>query len=227
MRDWTGLMSRSAMRLMWVWLVGLASVMAEEGWVSLFDGETLAGWTNGKGEAMAEGKWVAEGGLLHRKSLGAGSLFTEKEYGDFAMEFEWKISKGGNSGVKYRLQQIEGKWLGLEYQVLDDENFKGGEVKAEHEAAGLYDLKAPEGRDLKAVGEWNQARIEVKEGVVRHFLNGALVMELAIPGEEWEERFEKSKYRKAKGFGVNARGKIHLQDHGNQVWFRYLRIQEY
>lgn len=208
---------------------GMAEEKSDEAvWQSLFDGETLAGWTNGKGEAVEEGNWVAEGGELTRKSGGSGSLHSAKDYGDFDFSFEWKISEKGNSGVKYRLTKFDGKWLGLEYQVLDDTSHPDGKNGPIRQSAALYDLKpASEAKVLKAVGEWNQSRIMVKDGVVTHFLNGEEVVRLEIPSEEWKERFGKSKYKKTEGFGVNARGYLQLQDHGDVVSYRNLKIREF
>lgn len=198
-----------------------------EKWQSLFDGETLAGWTDGEGKAVEEGHWVAEGGVLTRESEGSGSLFSAKEYGDFEFSFEWKISEKGNSGVKYRLAQYDGKWLGLEYQILDDANHPDGKNGPIRQSAALYDLKPTSDlKKLKPVGEWNQSRIKVHEGVVTHYLNGAEVVRLEIPSAEWEERFAKSKYKKTKGFGVNQRGYLQLQEHGDVVSYRKLKISE-
>ena len=197
-------------------------------WLFLFDGETLAGWTDGEGKAVEEGSWVAQEGVLTLQSGGTGSLFSAKEYGDFEFSFEWRISKNGNSGVKYRLAKFGGKWLGLEYQVLDDEGHPDGKNGPIRQAAALYDLKPPsDGKKLKAVGEWNQSRIVVREGVVTHYLNGKEVVTLQIPSEEWTERFEKSKYQKTKGFGVNEKGLLQLQDHKDVVSYRNLKIREF
>lgn len=197
-------------------------------WELLFDGETLTGWTNSEGKPVEEGKWVAEGGVLSRKSLGAGSLFSAKEYRDFEFSFEWKISSQGNSGVKYRLANYDGKWLGLEYQILDDDGHPDGKNGPIRQAAALYDLKPPvEDKKLDPVGEWNQSRIVVKEGIVIHFLNGQEVVRLKIPSKEWETRFAKSKYQKTKGFGVNTKGFLQLQDHADDVAFRNLKIREF
>lgn len=201
---------------------------AEPLWKPLFDGETLSGWTNAKGKEVKEGNWVAEDGILTRKSGGSGSLVTEKEFGDFEFAFEWKISEGGNSGVKYRVQNYGNQVLGLEYQILDDSKHPDGKNGGVRQTAALYDLKeANEQKKPNPVGEWNQSRILVKEGVVTHYLNGEEVMRLEIPSEEWEKRFKASKYKKNEGFGVNAQGRIMLQDHGNEVSFRELKIREF
>ena len=222
------MMKNSLLVLMIASSFGSAEEKSDEAaWKSLFDGETLTGWTDGQGKAVEEGNWVAEDGVLTRKSAGTGSLHTAQEYGDFDFSFEWKISDTGNSGVKYRLTKFDGKWLGLEYQVLDDEKHPDGKNGPTRHSAALYDLKpANDAKVLKPVGEWNQSRIMVKDGVVTHYLNGKEVVRLEIPSEEWDERFGKSKYSKTEGFGINERGFIQLQDHGDVVSFRNLKIRE-
>lgn len=216
-----------ALLLSWSLLQAEQDSPAEQGWVSLFDGQTLQGWTTAKGEPLEEGKWVAEDGVLTRKAQGAGEIFSEKEYGDFEFSFEWKISKNGNSGVKYRVAAYGSQFLGLEYQILDDEGHPDSK-KLNHQTAALYDLKvAAADKPMNAVGEWNRSRILVREGKVQHYLNDALVMEIEIPSEDWNERFLKSKYARNKGFGTNSRGRLLLQDHGDEVFFRNLRIREF
>lgn len=201
---------------------------ADSPWQSLFDGETLAGWVNGKGEPISEQDWIAEEGVLTCKSKGSGSLISKREFGDFELQFDWKITARGNSGLKYRLAKFGDRWLGLEYQILDDEGHPDATNGPIRQSAALYDLKpAADDKPLKAVGEWNRGRIVVKEGVVTHFLNGQEVMKLVIPSPEWDERFAKSKYAKKQGFGVNERGKLMLQDHGDVVSYRNLRIREF
>lgn len=195
-------------------------------WTPLFDGETLTGWTNANGQAVKEGKWIAKNGILSRKANGAGDLYSAKKYQNFEFAFEWKIEKGSNSGVKYRVQKINGHMLGLEYQILDDENHPDGKDK-DRQTAALYDLKAPiDNKPLNPPGQWNSGRILVKDGHIQHFLNGTLVVEIQIPSEDWDTRFQASKYKVAPGFGVNPKGLLMLQDHRDPISFRNLRIRE-
>ncbi|MBK1833620.1 3-keto-disaccharide hydrolase [Roseibacillus ishigakijimensis] len=224
-----GLMMKMGLILLFVgWTAWLSAEEEAVAWTSLFDGETLAGWTKADGKEVAEGRWLAEKGVLTRQSLLAGDLYSAKEYGDFEFAFEWRISEGGNSGVKYRVARFGKALLGLEYQLLDDDKHPDGKNGGNRQTAALYDLKpARADKPLKPVGEWNQSRIMVKEGVVRHFLNGEEVMTLEIPSAEWKERFQKSKYAKNAGFGVNAKGRLMLQDHGDRVSFRKLQIREF
>ncbi len=209
-------------------LVASSLAASAEQWSSLFDGETLAGWTRGKGQAVEEGKWVASEGVLTRKQDGAGPLFSEKSYTSFEFSFEWKISEEGNSGVKYRLAHLDGKWQGLEYQILDDDKHKAAERGPKALTAGLYDLKAADTKEvLKPAGEWNKGCIKVHQGVITHSLNGAEVMRIEIPSAEWQQCLDESKYRAVEGFGLAPEGRLMLQDHGNKVSFRNLKIREF
>ena len=208
-------------------LFGGESKEKAEKWVPLFDGESLTGWTDAQGIEVKEGRWLAEGGVLIRKEKGAGDLYSSQEYEDFEFSFEWKISAEGNSGVKYRVAAFEEQFLGLEYQILDDTRHPDGKDK-DRRSAALYDLKAAsDAKALNPVGKWNSSRIIVREGLIQHYLNGALVVEIAIPSAEWEERFAQSKYAQNQGFGTKAKGRLMLQDHGNEVSFRELKIRVY
>lgn len=188
-------------------------------WVELFDGKSLNGWTTLDGKPVTKG-WKVEDGTIHRAS-GGGDIITQGKFGDFVLEFEWKISEGGNSGVKYRVQRN----IGLEYQVLDDQKHPDGKKPA-HRSASIYNLlAAPDSKPLKPVGEWNQSRVVAKGPKLEHWLNGELVAQLDQSSDDWKKRFESSKYRKVKNFGVNP-SPILLQDHQDPVWFRSLRIKE-
>ena len=193
--------------------------------VSLFDGKTLTGWVSGNGKPPTAG-WVVEDGTLHRAAKG-GDLFSEKEYGDFEFAFEWKIDKAANSGVKYRVKQFTpGGTLGVEYQLIDDAAHPDGK-KGTHQTACIYDIKETvENKPVKAVGDWNASKIVVKQGKFEHWLNGTKVSEIDTASDEWKERIAKSKFKNVQGFGLNAKGKIMLQDHGDKVWFRNLSITE-
>lgn len=198
---------------------------AEEGWFSLFDGETLQGWKTAKGEDAREGGWVAADGVLHRKSKG-GDLYLPKEYGDFEFRWEWKISPKGNSGVKYRVTSYGKDLLGPEYQVLDDEH-RDGKGNVKRRVASLYDLFATNDKTkIKPVGEWNSSRIVAKGKHFQHYLNGELVVDVVAGSPEWIEALQKSKFKNRKDFAMNPTGRIFLQDHGDEVWYRNLAIQE-
>ncbi|HYE99485.1 MAG TPA: DUF1080 domain-containing protein [Planctomycetota bacterium] len=203
-------------------LILLAAVgVQDDGWESLSNREA---WGTGKGEPPAAGWAFEDGGVIHRAAK-AGDLHTRKKYRDFELEFEWKIAPGANSGVKYRLRGI-----GPEYQLIDDAKHADSRNNPQRATASLYDVKAPAAdKPLKPAGEWNASRIVAKGSHLEHWLNGAKVLEIDIDGEEWNALYAKSKFVKTKGaeqwFGREA-GPIMLQDHGDEVWFRALRIRE-
>lgn len=196
-------------------------------WASLFDGESLKGWTNGKGGEVQEGGWIAKEGVLYRKGKG-GNLYSEKEYGDFEFRFEWKISEKGNSGVKYRVTSYGNQLLGPEYQVLDDDKHPDGKVGLDRQSASLYDILPAdaEKKKLKPVGEWNQSRIVARGKRLQHFLNGEKVIDLTVGSEKWKALIAESKFKEREGFAENAVGRLMLQDHSDPVWYRKLEIRE-
>ncbi|MGD7653758.1 MAG: 3-keto-disaccharide hydrolase [Verrucomicrobiales bacterium] len=187
-------------------------------WETLFDGKNLDHWTTQKGEPVTKG-WVIQNGELHRPKS-AGSINSKKSYQNFILEFDWKISEAGNSGVKYRFAD----GLGLEYQILDDSKHKDRKNPT-HRTASLYDIKAaPDTKPVNPVGQWNHAKIVANGTKIEHWLNGKLVVSIDQSTDEWKTAFAKSKYKKAKNFGTRP-GHIHLQDHQDPVWFRNIRIQ--
>lgn len=200
-------------------------------WVSLFDGKSFNGWKKWKGGEIT--KWKIEDGAMVLTEKGGGDLLTEKEFGDFELELEWKISEKGNSGIMYHVRE-GGSYCcpyttGPEIQVLDDErhpdSFAGKE--GNHKAGALYDLLPPS--DLKAVkpaGEWNKARIIIKNGRGESWLNGKKVVDFPTRGPEWDAMVAKSKFKNWKDFGTFDKGSIALQDHGDKVWYRNIRIRE-
>jgi hypothetical protein len=207
-------------------LAGLLATAAtgEEGrWLSLFDGKSLEGWSSASGGAPAAG-WKVEDGCIHR-SAGGGDLLSVGKFTDFELEFEWKISAGGNSGVKYRLRKTALAWVGPEYQVLDDARHSNGKV-ADTTAASLYEV-VPAARDklLRPAGEWNSSRIVARGKVLEHWLNGKLAMRADTATAEWRALKQDSKFARVEGFAEPAAGPILLQDHGDEVWFRAIRIR--
>lgn len=190
--------------------------------ISLFNGTDLAGWVNAKGETPSSG-WTVQDGAIYRAEDGAGSLFTEKKFDNFILEFEFKTAKGANSGVKYKLWKKEDDVLGCEYQILDpDANDHG----ALHETAALYDVFPPEGsKDLLIREDYNKAKIVVRGRHIEHWLNGVRVVSVLVNSPEWREHVSKSKFSKDP-FGQATCSQIFLQDHGDSVWFRNITIRE-
>jgi hypothetical protein len=192
----------------------------QSGLKDLFASGDFSEWTKVNGKPVP-GQWSIENGVVHRGKRGGGDIITKDSYKNFDLRFDWKISEGGNSGIKYRTR----KKLGLEYQILDDEKHRDGKTP-NHRVGSIYDiLAADEDKFVNPPGEWNRGRIVVEGERVEHWLNGSLVAEIDLGSEDWTRRFESSKYRKHEGFGT-WKGPILLQDHQDKVWYRNVRIME-
>ena len=197
----------------------------DAGWQLLFDGETTAGWRSIKAPGFPAEGWGIDAGALHH-TRGGGDLVTERSFGEFELEFEWKVAAGANSGVKYLVADGDaGAAFGPEYQVLDDQTHVDAQDPT-HRAAALYDLFPAEGKHLAPVGEFNRARIVVRGGRIEHWLNGVRVVNVDTSSAAFEEAHAASKYKGSPKFARGHRGRIALQDHGDEVWFRSLRIRE-
>ena len=193
------------------------------GWKLLFDGKTSAGWV-ALGKTEFPGGWVAEDGVLKRAEKG-GDIVTTEAYTDFELTWDWNVSKVGNSGLKYNLPDPK-KNVGFEYQLIDDLNHpdgvKGGRL---HQTGGLYDLiEPPADKKVNPPGEWNSSRLLVKGNHVEHWLNGAKTVEFEIGSDDMKERIAKSKYAKVAKFGEKTASPILLQDHGDVISFRSIKL---
>lgn len=202
-----------------------ATPVATGEWRLLFDGTSLAGWRNYKQQGTPEG-WGVEDGTLVRTGRG-GDIITEEQFANFELELEWMVEQGGNSGVMYRVTE-EGNATyetGPEMQVLDDANHPDGQTRLTSAGAvyGLY--PTPEGA-VRPAGEWNQARLVVNGNHVEHWLNGTKTGEYELGSEDWTRRVAESKFSAWPGYGRAARGHIALQDHGDRVAFRNIRLRE-
>jgi hypothetical protein len=206
-------------------LSALSSVVIADEHQTIFDGESLIGWTMENGDPV-RGEWEVVDGAIHLSTGhgGSGNIVTAEEYGDFELKFEWKISEGGNSGIKYRVRQFDNRWLGCEYQILDDSQHRDAQ-RDKTSTASLYDVYPPgAGKYLKPVGEYNQSRIVVCGHRLEHWLNGEMVLEAWVGSWEWYERIGESKFSDVYGFGQNRFGKIMLTDHHSEVWYRNLQL---
>ncbi len=205
----------------------LTAVESAAGWKLLFDGKTLAGWQPiGKTGVPAKGWIVQDGALFHAKAAGGGDIVTVEHYGDFELTWEWKIGAAGNSGVKYNLPDPADN-IGFEYQLIDDEKHPDG-VRGgrSHQTAALYDLIEPAAeRKVKPVGEWNQSRLVVQGAHVEQWLNGVKIVEFEMGSDDLKARIAKSKYKNAAHFGVKTKSPILLQDHGDEIAFRNLKLR--
>jgi hypothetical protein len=190
--------------------------------VALFDGKTLTGWTMANGRPITAG-WEVTDGTIHRAAK-AGDIVTEKQYRDFVLEFEFKVAPKTNSGVKYRWGRYGNQRIGIEYQIAD---VAASDAKGKHAVGSIYDIvgAAPTAKPRPA-GEWNTAKIVARGDILEHWLNGEKVASATLGSPEWKEALAKSKFRTQEDFGTQA-GPILLQEHGGEVWFRNLRLQEF
>ena len=150
----------------------LAAPASGAGWTALFDGHSFNGWTAQNGDPVTEGAWEVADGTIHLDTSAGrgGNLITDREYGDFELLFEWKNSEGGNNGIKYRVKDFDGRVLGCEYQIIDDERNKN--LRPTQRTGALYDIYEPSADDLlKPVGEFNLGRIVVCGNRIEHWLN--------------------------------------------------------
>jgi hypothetical protein len=190
----------------------------------LFDGRSLDAWRGFRNNRVPAG-WQVVDGALTRVGEG-GDLITRDEFGDFELALEWKVAEGGNSGIMYRVTEDARATYetGPEMQVLDDARHKDGESRltAAGSAYGLY--AAPAGV-VKPAGEWNAVRILVRGSHVEHWLNGVKVVEYELGSPDWKAKVEASKFKQWPGYGRAAKGHIALQDHGDRVAYRDIKIR--
>ena len=215
--------------LVWFALADLQPAQSAEPAAQPFDNRTLDGFETADGKRPNE-CWTIEDGVLHLKNGNGkrgGNLFTKAEFGDFQLEFEWKISDKGNNGLKYRVRSYNNKLLGLEYQVYDDLGAKN-RPQLKYSAGAIYDLYEPDlGKQLKPAGEFNTAKIVVRGNTIEHWLNGAKIVSATVGDEEWKRRIKASKFNEYPEFAENAKGKIMLTDHGSEVWYRNFKFQTF
>lgn len=197
------------------------------GWRLLFDGQTTRGWRGFRRETMPDG-WQVIDGCLVRVGPG-GDIITEEQFESFELELEWRISAGGNSGIFYHVSEAPQHryvWqTGPEFQILDNREHADGRASATSAGAN-YALHAPPRDVTEPVGLFNHARIVVRGPHVEHWLNGEKIVEYELGGEDWERRVAASKFAAMPDYGRAGRGHIALQDHGDRVWFRNIRIRE-
>lgn len=196
----------------------------ESDWVVLFDGETTRGWRGFRKEACPEG-WQVVDGCLARVGPG-GDIISEEVFEDFVLRLEWKISPNGNSGIFFHVTEDEDTvWkTGPEFQVLDNAGHANGQNLLTS-AGSNYALHAPIRDVTRPVGEFNEAEIEVRDGHVHHRLNGVEIVSYQLGSAEWEALVQASKFGKMPAYGRSGRGHIALQDHGDAVWYRNIRVR--
>ncbi|MEL6863649.1 MAG: family 16 glycoside hydrolase [Bacteroidota bacterium] len=216
----------------------LTNAEKAEGWQLLFDGKTTNGWRNFRKEDIGSSWKIADGTLMldaKRKDDGGwqasdgGDIITEGEYENFELELEWKIGACGNSGIMYNVvesDEYDYVWrTGPEMQVLDNTCHPDAKIPT-HRAGDLYDMIECSYVTVKPAGQWNKVRIIINNGQVEHWLNGYKVVEFEMFTDQWTQMIADSKFSKMPDFGKARKGHISLQDHGDPVWYRNIRIRE-
>jgi hypothetical protein len=209
----------------------LTDAEKKAGWELLFDGKTLDSWRGYKMQSIPAG-WKVENGAIHfvpPTDATAGQradIITKKQYQDFELVLEWAVTPGGNSGVFFHVGETAARTYetGPEFQVLDNKGHKDGE-KPVTSAGSNYALHAPSKDTAKPVGEWNEARIKVDGAHVEHWLNGTKLLEYELWTPEWKALVAASKFKAMPGYGLEKTGHIALQDHGDHVMFRSIKIR--
>ncbi|HEX8904931.1 MAG TPA: DUF1080 domain-containing protein, partial [Longimicrobiaceae bacterium] len=199
------------------------------GWVTLFDGTSLDRWRGYKRHDIPASWRIVDGTLAHMdtgKQPDRGDIVSRDQYGDFELEYEWKIQPGGNSGVMWHVSEDQAfpYETGPEAQILDNERHADGKIPSHH-AGALYDLVVPPDRVTRPVGEFNTARIVSRGSRVQLFLNGTQTADFDFASAAGKAALAKSKFAKMPGFARNSTGHIDLQDHGDTVYFRNIRIR--
>lgn len=198
----------------------------DEGWRLLFDGRTTEGWRGFQLDHVPEG-WQAVDGALTRVAAGAGDLITVDQFTDFELTLEWRVEPGGNSGIFFRATEDVGRiYEGApEIQVLDDERHPDGQSQLTAAGSNYGLHPAPEGV-VRPAGEWNEVRLIVRGPHVEQWMNGVRVVEYELWSPDWERRVRESKFAEWPEYGRATQGHIGLQDHGDRVAFRNVRIRE-
>ena len=209
----------------------LTEAEIEEGWKLLFDGTSTEGWRSYNGEDFPEKGWEVDNGMLTVVSQGGGGdIITEEKYGNFELKLEWRVQKSGNSGIFYRAMEQPTQpiyWSAPEVQILDNENHPDAEMgeNGNRKAGSLYDLIPAEPQNANPYGEWNSVKIVAEGPKIEHWQNGEKVLEYELWTNEWYEMIRNSKFETHPEFGDARKGYIGLQDHGDRVDFRNIKIK--
>ena len=202
-----------------------------DGWKLLFDGHSLDGWRGYKHPDAAGTRWKVDNGFLTlppddgKDTQGARDIISAATFEQFELTWEWRIAQAGNSGVKYFVLEDLPSAIGHEYQVIDDERHPDAKVGPKRQTAAFYDVLAASDRPLKPAGELNTSRVIVKGHSVEHWLNGRRVLQYQLDSPALRTAIAESKFKDVARFGKLQNGHILLQDHGNQVWYRDIKIR--
>ena len=207
-------------------LPSLSKAEIKNGWVLLFDGKTFDGWQKPNGQPFTGTGWKIENGVISTAQAHGGDIVTTKDFSDFDFSLEFKLEKGANSGIKYFL--LKNTSLGCEYQIIDDANHVDAKLgkNGNRTLAALYDLMPPStGKKAKPLGEWNNVHIISKGKHIEHWLNGQKVLEYERGSEAFKSAIAESKFKSEKGFAEIERSPILLQEHGDIIHYRNIKIR--
>jgi len=214
----------------------ISSEEKKEGWHLLFDGTTSKGWHKYGGGAVGSAWKIRDGYLCLDTSIkenwqikDGGDIVSDEEYENFDLQLEWKIAKDGNSGIMIYIHEDKSKYnwpweTGPEMQVLDNNGHPDAKI-IKHRAGDLYDLISCSKETVKPFGEWNLAEVKSLNGKLDLYLNGENVVSTTLWDDNWKKMVAGSKFRNMPGFGTYPKGRIGLQDHGNEVCFRNIKIR--
>lgn len=206
-----------------------------DGWQLLFDGTSKKNWHVFKNQSDGAA-WKVVDGTLHLdpaqkkedKTVGGGDMVTDEEYDNFHLKVEWKLDSGGNSGIMFYVKEdpeIEKTYhTGPEMQVLDNAAHPDAKIR-KHRAGDLYDLISSSPETVKPAGQWNLAEIIAKDSTLEFYLNGSKVLATKMWDDNWRKMIAGSKFKQWPTFGTFTAGRIALQDHGDPVWFRNIKIK--
>jgi hypothetical protein len=215
----------------------LSSEDKKDGWHLLFDGKTTNGWHKYGGGAVGSAWKIKDGYLYLDTSIkenwqvkDGGDIVTDEEYENFDLQLEWNIAKDGNSGIIFYINEDKAKYnwpweTGMEMQVLDNNGHPDGKL-IKHRAGDLYDLISCSKETVKGPGEWNFAEVKSLNGKLDLYLNGYNVVSTNLWDDNWKKLVAGSKFKNMPGFGTYSKGRIGLQDHGNAVCFRNIKIRK-
>lgn len=217
----------------------LSAAEQKAGWKLLFDGQTTKGWRNFKKQTIGSAWKVVDGALMldakknpngDWQAVDGGDIITDGEFENFELRLEWKIAPCGNSGIIYNVvedDKYDYVWqTGPEMQVLDNACHPDAQIE-KHRAGDLYDLISCKYVTVKPAGEWNQARLVIRNGKLEHWLNGKKLVSTEMFTSQWQQMIANSKFKDMPDFGKARKGHLSLQDHGNPVWYRNIKIRTF
>ena len=208
-----------------------ASAEAASGWITLFDGKSVDAWRGYKKQDTSGTRWRVENGTLTlppssgADTRGALDIVTKETFDRFELTWEWKASPGANSGVKYYVLEDMDAAIGHEYQIIDDERHPDAKIGPKRQTAAFYDVLPASNRPVKPAGEWNQSRIVASGPDVEHWLNGQRVLSYSLDSDALRAAIKESKFKDVARFGKLHNGHLLLQDHGDQVWYRNIKVR--